>query len=111
MADTTTTLEDASHCPKCGNPGEERSTVNLGREKGQMHYFYCVTELCLWFDTPWMVQTRSDGLVPVRDPLSNVPGDFASMVPSKDMVAHGRRIMEDILGKTLIGTEIDEGKR
>jgi hypothetical protein len=103
----TTTFEEAKHCPKCGNVGEERSAVKLGSDHGVMHYLYCASQLCPWFDTPWMVQTLDDGSVPVREP-DRSPQDFQPI--SADMKAMGRRYMEDILRRDLRGTDIDEGK-
>jgi len=105
---TTTTFEDACHCPKCDNPGEERVTTKLARGHGVMHYIYCVSELCPWFDTPWMVQTLDDGSVPIREMDTRAPNDFQPM--SQEMKAMGRRYMEDILRRDLRGTEIDEGR-
>lgn len=105
------TFEEACHCPKCGNPGEERTATNLGRDHGQMHYIYCVSTLCPWFDTPWMIQTLPDGTIPIREFDPNIPGDFASKFPSADMNALGRRYIEDIVRRDLRGTEIDEGKK
>lgn len=63
------TWEEASRCPKCGKPGEERRVMDappatrlpLGTK---IHFIYCVTELCPWYNTPWQVQTNPDGSVP-----------------------------------------------
>ena len=58
MADKQTfkTFEDAKRCPKCGNPGEaegDRTQVSIT----------CRNPRCLWFETPWIVDLKGDGLV------------------------------------------------
>jgi len=67
MADST--FEEASRCPKCSKPGEDRKTVNVGGQNDlprgtTVHLIYCMNELCPWFDTCWNVQVRPDGSVP-----------------------------------------------
>lgn len=63
----TTTFEEAKKCPKCGNPGQDRSTKLVHNERGrpvQVHLIYCVTQLCPWYETPWTVQINEDGSIP-----------------------------------------------
>jgi hypothetical protein len=111
MTTARVTFEEACHCPRCGQPGEERTTTNLGRAHGQMHYIYCNNQLCRWFNTPWMIQTLPDGTIPEREPLS-IPGtafgDLTRGRMSKDMEAMGRRFLEDALKRDIRGTELDK---
>lgn len=63
----STTFEEAKKCPKCGNPGDDRRvtpTRNARRQKVDLHHIYCVTELCPWFNTMWLVQINEDGSIP-----------------------------------------------
>jgi len=65
--DTRPSFEQAKDCPKCGKPGEVRrvtaSRDGTGRPV-ELHLVYCTTELCKWFDSPWVVQVNSDGSIP-----------------------------------------------
>jgi len=58
-----TTFEEAKLCPKCSLPGEDRA-VKAGPHGSKVHTIYCVTKLCPWYDTPWMVQVNADGSIP-----------------------------------------------
>jgi hypothetical protein len=62
-----TTFEEAKRCPKCGNPGQEK-LVTPQRDGSRVHNFTCVTELCRWYDTGWVVQVMADGSIPIRQP-------------------------------------------
>jgi hypothetical protein len=61
-----TTFEQAKLCPICGRAGADRATIPAqGLPRGTtVHTIYCVTELCEWYNTPWMVQVNPDGSVP-----------------------------------------------
>jgi hypothetical protein len=66
---TETTYEEATRCPKCGNPGEVAIKAPAPRQarlpRGtQIHTVYCRRELCPWNNTCWMVQVNADGTVP-----------------------------------------------
>lgn len=63
---TSPTFEEAKRCPKCDKPGEEvRVIVHKDLPRGaKLHEIFCRTELCRWYNTPWMVQTNADGSVP-----------------------------------------------
>lgn len=68
-----TTLEEASRCPKCEEPGRyagERSLGPHGRQ-GKAKIFECENNRCKWFGTTWIVQVGPDGTIPppttVRD--------------------------------------------
>jgi hypothetical protein len=63
------TYEEATRCPKCGNPGNVRKKTAAPREANlprgtTIHHVYCEHELCPWYDTTWMVQVNADGSVP-----------------------------------------------
>ena len=99
MADTT--WEEAKRCPKCGNPGDDQKQVSLPRGRGSIHYIYCTTQLCPWYGTCWMVQTRPDGTIPNR--LEQLgPPDYRPM--SADQLAVGQRLVEDAVKKDLRDT-------
>ena len=59
------TFEEVSRCPKCDKPGKETRTLPPPRGTvGKLVEFRCVSELCPWFDTLWMVQVNPDGSIP-----------------------------------------------
>jgi hypothetical protein len=62
MSDTT--YEEAKRCPKCTKPGEERLTTKGAVRGSVVKHIYCVTEICPWYNTPWLVQVNADGSVP-----------------------------------------------
>lgn len=58
-------FEQASRCPKCDQPGEDRRVMKSPTKRGaQIHYIYCQTKLCRWYNTCWMVQVNEDGSIP-----------------------------------------------
>lgn len=61
-----TSFEEAKICPKCNKPGEDRKTVVApGLPRGTtVHTIYCVSVLCPWYETCWMVQVNPDGSIP-----------------------------------------------
>jgi len=63
MTETRPTFENASRCPKCDTPGEDRKD-DTGPKGSTLHYIYCVNSRCKWFDTFWIVQVNKDGTVP-----------------------------------------------
>jgi hypothetical protein len=63
------TYEEATRCPKCGNPGNVRIKAPAPRAANlpigtTIHTVYCEHELCPWYETCWMVQVNKDGSVP-----------------------------------------------
>lgn len=65
MSDTT--YEEATRCPKCGQPGNVRVKKRAAgvRTRGAMvHLVYCEHTLCAWYNTCWAVQVNPDGTVP-----------------------------------------------
>lgn len=60
-----TGFEEAKLCPKCGQPGEDRKQKASSSIVGAtIHFIYCVTKLCSWYDTAWLVQVNADGTIP-----------------------------------------------
>lgn len=60
-------FEDASRCPKCDNPGEQKSVQNTANNS-KLHIFTCQNAACRWYQTDWVVQKLEDGTVPERVP-------------------------------------------
>jgi hypothetical protein len=91
MADaTTTTLEEASHCPSCKFPGEANPREqNLGR-RGKLITYTCRNERCDWCNTSWVVQVRPDGTIPIRQ------GGPKEYVNDPYMASMGRRALEQL---------------
>jgi hypothetical protein len=59
-----TTFEEAKECPKCHRPGKEDG-VRAGRRRGVLvHTIRCMTQLCPWYNTTWLVQVNEDGSIP-----------------------------------------------
>lgn len=60
------TYEQVKLCPKCGRSGDvRRKTPAPGLPRGTIiHHIYCVTPLCTWFSTPWLVQVNPDNTIP-----------------------------------------------
>jgi hypothetical protein len=77
------TYEEATRCPKCGNPGEvttKRPAQSRGLKRGTMvHTVYCRTQICPWYNTCWIVQVNPDGSVP---PPTNHAGQPKVYQPS-----------------------------
>lgn len=97
MPDSTAivSFEEAKRCPKCHFPGDERKT-SKAPQGGEIHYIWCVTAICPWYETSWVVQTRADGTIPLRD-----PHDKQFPVLSPDQLAFGQRIVEDAVKRDL----------
>lgn len=68
VEDTTlSTYENAKKCPKCGQPGKEGRSFQAPASfpRGtKIVMIVCMSQLCPWFDSPWMVQVNPDGTVP-----------------------------------------------
>jgi hypothetical protein len=91
-----TTFEEAKRCPKCNQPGDDRKQLVLlnrdfkGGKAPVVHHIYCVTELCPWYDTPWLVQVNGDGTIPPKTNHTGSPkeyhGDFGTPQEAKDII-------------------------
>jgi hypothetical protein len=98
---TAPTFEEAKRCPRCDKPGEDRKQmVVLGKSfKGGKapvaHTIYCVTELCPWYNTPWIVQVNGDGTIPPPQDHSRTQkeyvGDFGTPEEAKALIDSLRR--------------------
>ena len=65
MADKeTVTVEEASHCPKCGLKGE-LFDKGITSTRLKRFVFACRNDKCTWNDTSWPVDVQPDGLVHV----------------------------------------------
>lgn len=59
-----TTLEEASRCPKCQNPGRIQGERQLTAGLGKLKVFVCENTRCQWYTTTWTVQVTSSGTIP-----------------------------------------------
>ena len=70
MSDSITSMDEASRCPRCKNPGEETSRTKARsprtRQMQTVITFTCRSERCVWFNTSWIVQVDEDGNIPLR---------------------------------------------
>lgn len=81
-----TTLEEASRCPKCQNPGRyegERVLESIRNAKTKI--FGCHNERCKWYGQTWVVQVNANGTIPpatLRRPkqFAPLPGDGEKFV-------------------------------
>lgn len=67
MNASETTFEEAKKCPKCGKSGKEVRVTSGQNDRGKPvknHLIECVTQLCPWFGTPWVVTEYEDGSIP-----------------------------------------------
>lgn len=62
---TGTTLEEASRCPKCQEPGKHVATKPLTSSSGKLLMFLCENKRCKWYSTEWPVQVNSNGTIPL----------------------------------------------
>lgn len=73
-----TTLEQASRCPRCKQPGRfdgERPMRSVRNAK--LKQFMCENDRCKWYHTTWSVQVNADGTIP--PPLLNRPKQFRAL--------------------------------
>lgn len=77
-------LEEASHCPKCSQQGE-LTLQSAGPRVGSKALTYtCKNNLCLWFNTGWVVQVNPDGTIPER---KAGPKQFEKLTPGQETFA------------------------
>lgn len=104
MAEATT-FEEAKHCPRCKKPGKETKTTRQysreSRQTVEMHYIECVTELCSWFGTCWIVQTNEDGSLPNPESTSSLlrKKQYPALTPGEESEIISR--IEQNLGQQL----------
>jgi hypothetical protein len=64
-----TTLEEASLCPKCGEPGmflQENKNVPKLRPGSTVRFYRCDNERCPTYGQGIIVQVNPDGTIPTR---------------------------------------------
>jgi hypothetical protein len=104
------TLEEASRCPKCNQPGVEVSRTRVVPKRGvfgqaetsggQLVTFQCQTKLCRWFgDICRVVQIRPDGTVPEPDMRINKAKEYPKLnnPDAERMVRDAERLLEEQL--------------
>src|ERR1700683_4425540 len=68
MADTS--WEEAKRCPKCQQPGVEINSISTRSPRtgalARVHTLQCENDLCLWYQTRWIVQTVEGEVVQPR---------------------------------------------
>ena len=101
------TFEESKRCPKCGHPGNDRVQTPLEQGHGTMHYIYCETPVCPWYNSPWMVQTMPNGEIAQRDAKRPVT-DLTPTAITPDFKAAGQRYLEDLVNKDLRGSNLDK---
>lgn len=81
-----TTYEEATRCPKCNIPGEVRKIIPAPNIRGaKLHTVYCISKLCPWYDTCWMVQINLDGSVPEPKNHLNSPKAYVGFEGHEQM--------------------------
>jgi hypothetical protein len=64
-----TSMEKATRCPKCEQPGDRGGTQPIDGMPGyQALKVFCRNEQCSWYDTFWVVQINPDGSIPDAAP-------------------------------------------
>lgn len=62
-----TTLEEASRCPRCKEPGRFNGEKALDRADSagaKIKLFVCDNSRCKWHTTSWTVQVNANGTIP-----------------------------------------------
>lgn len=99
MAQTAdVTFEEATHCPKCKEPGKETMKTPTG--KGIVHTYTCMNERCTWFETGWVIQVLPDGSIPLREKGEK---QFNAYTAGQESMARG--ILQQVALET--GTKYD----
>lgn len=98
-----TTVVEASKCPRCKSQGEIRKGggVKSGERKRidnewwDVVVYYCLNDVCPWFNTGWLVSSNERGEVFERQQgARGHDRTFERMSP--DALARGRRMVEDL---------------
>jgi hypothetical protein len=94
------TVEEAAHCPKCGEVGKlvshEQSFTDDYGKKWDVVTYECDNEKCVWFGTGWPVSSDERGVVYQR-PQGPRGQDKTFEPMSQDQLAYGRRVIEDVI--------------
>lgn len=103
MTEKERTLEDLSHCPKCGEAGIKGPVINLmdpntGMKTGKKsHTFSCGNKICKWYDpggSGWQIQVNPDGSIP--PPLSALEIGLLEHLRPPRMTQEAAKILEEI---------------
>jgi len=93
------TVDQASHCPKCGDVGtiakKQVKQHYIDREWWDVYVYICGNSLCRWYNTGWAVSSNERGVVYQR-PQGERGIDKTFQKLSPDQLAHGRRMVEDV---------------
>jgi hypothetical protein len=105
---STATWEEASRCPKCDQPGDDRKQTYNREKHATIHILYCVQKLCPWFDTAWFVQVNDDGSIP-KEVAMHQPKQFPAL--SQEMITRIEEATQaQLRAETQPGTEIRNPK-
>lgn len=94
-------MDEASRCPRCGEPGR-LSGVRPGPRRSSTRTYVCENERCRWFQTGWVISVASDGSIPERK-----KGDKEYPMLTEFEKANARAILEDALERPLNPGEVD----
>lgn len=95
MSDEKPDFEEATRCPKCGQVGYQASSRNVKSQatgrRVTVYVYKCDNNLCLWYNTGWLVQPSGDGVVA----RGNQRGDnaFKALTPYEE--SRARAILHD----------------
>jgi hypothetical protein len=78
------TIEDASYCPKCSQQGI-KVKESPGPKGGKVFVIHCQNEVCLWYQTGWVVQVASDGVTVAE--RNQGPKQFSPLTPTDKRIA------------------------
>lgn len=93
------TLDQASHCPRCGELGtiakKDVKRHRIDHEWWDVYALLCVNSSCVWFNTGWLVSSNDRGIVYQRTQGERgIDKTFRKLSP--DQIAMGRRMVEDL---------------
>jgi hypothetical protein len=98
------TIDEAAHCPRCDTIGEiakkEVKRHFIENEWWDVYVYTCPNQVCPWWNTGWIVSSNERGIVYER-PVGErgMPKSFPKL--SKDQLAYGQRLVEDVVKKDL----------
>lgn len=82
--------DEAFRCPKCKQMGKVVSDTPA-RRGGRVFVVHCQNEVCLWFETGYVVQTKSDGSVVERQAG---PKQYEALTNTDKAIA--QRVIDDL---------------
>lgn len=101
---TEITIDQAAHCPRCGEVGEiAKKDVKrhyIDGEYWDVYVYICPNRSCVWYNTGWIVSSNERGIVYQRKQGERGQDKtFFRLTP--DQMAVGRRMVEDLQGRDL----------